>query len=166
MDKKYTAIGKLGALIFVVPVVVWGFSLRKTVDLWHNYVSVRERLEQMQVEELGQRSLDFSDTCRELLLPDGRLLEKMATDFRKEKVVVVGFTPFISQEESGFTLHTGELLLSGGYISLVRSVYELEKRFSAVKIISADFRLYRENRNAPLQLRANLTVMQWGKKDK
>lgn len=44
----------------------------------------------MQVEELGQRSLDFSDTCRELLLPDGRLLEKMATDFRKEKVVVVG----------------------------------------------------------------------------
>lgn len=86
MDKKYTAIGKLGALIFVVPVVVWGFSLRKTVDLWHNYVSVRERLEQMQVEELGQRSLDFSDTCRELLLPDGRLLEKWPLISGKRKL--------------------------------------------------------------------------------
>lgn len=166
MNKKYSGIGKLGMLIFVVPVVVWGFSLQKTVDLWRNYTSIRERLGQTEVADWGQQAPALTDTCRELLLPDGRLLEKMAADFREKKVVVVGFTPLLSQEESGFILYTGELLLSGGYTSLVRSVYELEKRFPAVKIVSADFRLYRENRNAPLQLRANLTVMQLGKKNK
>lgn len=166
MDKKYTGILKLGVLLLVMPLVVWGWGLRRTVDLWSNYTYVKKRLEQIPAKGLIRQSTDWADTSQGLLLPDGRLLEVMAADFRKRKIVVIGFTPFLAQEESGFALYTGELLLSGSYIPLVRSVYEMEKRYSAVKIISADFQLYRENQKDPPQLRLRLIVVQLGEKSK
>lgn len=77
------------------------------------------------------------------------LLERLVPD---SSVRVVSYTPYLTREGDDFTLRTAEIVLSGGFVPLLRTLGAAEREFSGCRLLSSGFKTLRRGRRTSLQL--------------
>jgi len=90
----------------------------------------------------------------------GLLIERLLPAMEAAGVAVVKYSPCVTSSEGGLNIHTAELLLSGGFVPMVRVIDDLEKQLPGCKLVSVNFHSIRRQYNRPARLEASLVVQQ------
>lgn len=77
------------------------------------------------------------------------LLERLGPDSSAE---VVSYTPYLTREGDDFTLRTAEIVLSGGFVPLLRTLDAAERELSGCRLLSSGFKTLRRGRQTSLLL--------------
>lgn len=148
---KYGGIVRLALLLIVLPVAVYRFSLGRTVALWGE---VREGERIIAAAEAAPVQPDASvamlDTVE--LIAGGGLLDSLSRFLAGGEVAVVRYTPFLTRNGNDFALRTAEIVLSGGFAPLVRTLDRLERCLPDGRFFSTELKTVRRGRQTSLQL--------------
>ena len=162
---RFKGLVYLGLLVVVAPFAAWKLAIGQTWHIW--------RETSRQATELANLSSDISsvdgssvfmaagiasDTLE--YIRSGLLIERLLPAMEAARVAVVKYSPFITTSEEGLNVHTAELLLSGGFVPMVRVVDNLENQLPGCKLVSVNFRSIRRQYNRPARLEASLVVQQ------
>lgn len=155
MIEKYKGRVKFAGLLIVLPLLVLGSGVGPTLRAWRWYAGQKERLEKMKGNEEEFLEEDGGMTGGRVL-SNGLILEQLRVVAGAAGVRVVGYTPYFTRQEGEWEVYSGELVLAGEYIPLLRVVHDLEKRGGPEKIVSACFRIVPEVNRREEELRLTL----------
>jgi|GEM_PF-982244 len=187
---RYKGLVYLGLLLVVLPLVAWKLAIGQTWHIWRQTSRQATELARLSSElpaadggfdgSTGQGGSDRSGnlsadsvarrgsatppagTSADTLeyIRSGLLIERLLPAMEAAGVAVVKYSPFITSSEGGLNIHTAELLLSGGFVPMVRVVDDLEKQVPGCKLVSVNFHSIRRQYNRPARLEASLVVQQ------
>ena len=134
----YSGIIKCVLLLIIAPVLLWGLSLRKTMDLYHRNRQSEVRGISLKTDK-GQGGTTALPKAQESYLSTGKILDVIASYTSGEKVSILRYTPYLTGSEGNFNLYTGTLVLSGGYTALLKTVSLIERSSLPLQVVSVDF---------------------------
>lgn len=167
--KKINGKIKLGVLLLAIPLLVWFAGLKTTVNLWMDCRNGKRLLEQLRFKEgepANRRSIgEFADNADRpetavSWLDSGKLLEEIGAENTACGVNVVRYTPWLTREEKDIKIYTGELVLSGRFVPLLRVIRSVENRCRGSRIVSLAFQIQRDTRKKERRLYLTLFIQQ------
>ena len=158
--KQHKGFLLLVGLIVIVPLVAWVFGFRQTVKLWRESNDRQEMVGRLSESCSGVGNELPGSVSGKQILNNGVLLGQLERPIRNNEVKMVKYTPYLTREEGKLQVHTGELVLSGSFISLLKVMHYMEKEGHPGKIVSAGFRLFDDRAKKERQLRMTLVVQQ------
>lgn len=148
---KYEGVARLILLLVVLPAAVYRLSLGRTVALWSEVCRAERTLAEA---ESAPVQLDtpaaMLDTVE--LIAGGGLLELLERLDPDSSVRIVSYTPYLTREGDDFTLRTAEIVLSGGFVPLLRTLDATERELSGCRLLSSEFKTIRRGRQTSLLL--------------
>ncbi len=159
--KEHRGLLKLVGIVVMVPLVAWFFGFHQTVRLWRECELRQETISRLSVNEPGKVTrLPENEVTGKQVLNNGVLLERIGKEVESNGVKIVKYTPYLTREEGKLLVHTGELVLSGNFVSLLRVMHRVEIDEGLGRIVSVGFRLFRDRAKKERQLRMTLVVQQ------
>lgn len=148
---RYEGVVRLVLLLVVLPVVVYRLSLERTVALWGEVRRAERTLAEAEAAPVQSDTPAAMLDTVELIAGGGllELLERLDSDSSAE---VVSYTPYRTREGDDFTLRTAEIVLSGGFVPLLRTLDAAERELSGCRLLSSGFKTVRRGRQTSLQL--------------
>ena len=86
------------------------------------------------------------------LIAGGGLLELLERLDPDSSVRIVSYTPYLTRKGDDFTLCTAEIVLSGGFVPLLRILDATERELSGCRLLSSGFKTVRRGRQTSLLL--------------
>ena len=142
---KYEGVVRLVLLLVVLPAVVYRLSLGRTVALWGE---VRRTERTLAEAEAAPVQPDASV----VMLAGGGLLDLLERLDPDSSVRIVSYTPYLTRKGDDFTLRTAEIVLSGDFVPLLRTLDATERELSGCRLLSSGFKTVRRGRQTSLQL--------------
>lgn len=139
---KYKGAAGLVVLLIVAPFVVWQHIANGTVNRWHKTGEYRRQISELRAAQ-SQNPIAAVDD-REMIL-SGLIITQFLPVIESECLKIDHFSSCVSSEEDGVRAVTGQLVLEGGFIGIVRALDNFEHSFPEVKLISAHYRAARRN---------------------
>lgn len=159
--KEHRGLLKLVGIIVMVPLVAWFFGFRQTVRLWRECEVRQETISRLSTSGSGKMTrLPGGELTGKQVLNNGILLERIGKDVESNGVKIVKYTPYLTREEGKLLVHTGELVLSGNFVSLLRVMHRVELDEGLGRVVSVGFRLFRDRAKKERQLRMTLVIQQ------
>ena len=146
---KYEGVVRLVLLLVVLPAAVYRLSLGRTVALWGE-VRRTERMRAAAAPVQPDASVVMLDTVE--LIAGGGLLELLERLDPDSSVRIVSYTPYLTRKGDDFTLCTAEIVLSGGFAPLLRTLDATERELSGCRLLSSEFKTIRRGRQTSLLL--------------
>lgn len=152
---KYEGIVRLFLLLIVLPIAVYQLSLRSTVGLWIEVCRSERRIAESRTDSV---SLSAAGTVHSIV-PDttdriagGGLLDSLRRFQADGKIAVVRYTPYLTRDGNDFALRTAEIVLSGTFSPLLKTLDRLERSLPDGRFLSTEFKTVRRGRQSSLQL--------------
>ena len=146
---KYEGVVRLLLLLFVLPAAVYRLSLGRTVALWDEVRRAERTLAEIAPVQTDTPAA-MLDTVE--LIAGGGLLELLERFGPDSSVRIVSYTPYLTREGDDFTLRTAEIVLSGDFVPLLRTLGAAERELSGCRLLSSGFKTLRRGRQTSLQL--------------
>lgn len=148
---KYEGVVRLVLLLVVLPAAVYRLSLGRTVALWGEVCRAERTIAEAEAAPVQPDTPAAMLDTVELIAGGGllELLERLGPDSSAE---VVSYTPYRTREGDDFTLRTAEIVLSGDFVPLLRTLDATEREFSGCRLLSSEFKTIRRGRQTSLQL--------------
>ena len=148
---RYEGVVRLVLLLVVLPAVVYRLSLGRTVALWGEVCRAERTLAEADSASIQPDTPAAMLDTEELIAGGGllELLERLGPDSSAE---VVSYTPYRTREGDDFTLRTAEIVLSGDFVPLLRTLDAAERELSGCRLLSSEFKTVRRGRQTSLQL--------------
>lgn len=148
---KYEGVVRLVLLLVVLPAVVYRLSLERTVALWGEVRRAERTLAESATTPVQPATpVAMLDTVE--LIAGGGLLDLLERLDPDSSVRIVSYTPYLTREGDDFTLRTAEIVLSGGFVPLLRTLDAAERELSGCRLLSSEFKTIRRGRQTSLQL--------------
>lgn len=152
---------KLVGMIVMVPLVAWFFGFRQTVSIWRECKARQATIDRLSASESGSTTrLPGNEVTGKQVLNNGVILQRIEESVENNGVKIVKYTPYLTREEGRLRVHTGELVLSGSFVSLLRVMHCVETGEGLGRIVSTGFRLFRDRAKKERQLRMTLVIQQ------
>lgn len=147
----------LGAVIFA-PLLVWQLTIRDAVPQYNTYREMQREI--ITLEKTSDLKYTEQLPKHESLISNGDILEKIKHSCTVNNIAIIRYTPLLTASEKNWKAYSGELVLSGSYVSLLRLMHYMEHKLSACNLLSAGFLLYTEPRSRQRSLRLTLILRQ------
>lgn len=148
---KYEGVVRLALLLVVLPAVVYRLSLGRTVALWGEVRRAERTLAESATTPVQPATpVAMLDTVE--LIAGGGLLELLERFDPDSSVRIVSYTPYLTRKGDDFTLRTAEIVLSGGFAPLLRTLDATERELSGCRLLSSEFKTIRRGRQTSLLL--------------
>ena len=148
---RYEGVVRLVLLLIVLPAAVYRLSLGRTVALWGEVCRAERTIAEAETAPVQpDTSAGMLDTVE--LISGGGLLDLLERLVPDSSVRIVSYTPYLTREGDDFTLRTAEIVLSGGFVPLLRTLGAAEREFSGCRLLSSGFKTLRRGRRTSLQL--------------
>lgn len=148
---KYEGVVRLVLLLVVLPAAVYRLSLGRTVVLWGEVRRTERTLAEAEAAPVQpDASVVMLDTVE--LIAGGGLLDLLERLDPDSSVRIVSYTPYLTREGDDFTLRTAEIVLSGDFVPLLRTLDAAERELSGCRLLSSGFKTVRRGRQTSLQL--------------
>lgn len=159
--RQYREFLKLAGMIVCVPLVAWWFGFRQTISMWRECRARQDELRLLHRKNSGQPVAFYGEnvSAREVL-NNGVLLERLSEVMKKNGVRTVRYTPYLTREEGSLQIHTGELVLSGGFIPLLKVADRMERDGALGKMVGCGFRMVPDRAKKEKQLCMTLVIQQ------
>ncbi|MDR1755731.1 MAG: hypothetical protein LBR65_02065 [Culturomica sp.] len=157
--KRYIGHLKLAGWLVIAPLLVWQLTLKNTLSLQRECRRMEKELEQLQrTPENSPATLTLSGAGA--AVSSGEILNRLRERIEKNRVTVERYTPFFTESEKEFEVYTGELVLSGAFIPLVRLLDFMEGEECPGKVVSSHFRLETDRRSRAERLLLTVLVQE------
>lgn len=152
---KYEGIARLALLLVVLPAAVYRLSLGRTVGLWSEVCRSERLIAESPVDSLSSSGcggahstvLDTADR-----IAGGGLLDSLGRFLADGEAAVVRYTPYLTRDGDDFALRTAEIVLSGSFSPLLKTLDRLERSLPGCRFLSTEFRTVRRGRQTSLQM--------------
>ncbi len=120
----------MGLLLMATPSLAWKFAIGSTVAMWR--ATGREQRELDALDATVAANLPRPGQTEALISPvehirSGLLLKEAAAAAGRNKLSIIGYTPYLTDRENGLALHSAEISATGPYRELVRLVEHIER---------------------------------------
>lgn len=148
---RYEGIARLALLLVILPAAVYRLSLSRTLALWSEVREEQRTIAEAVVDPAQPAAIPAAlDTVE--LIAGGGLLDSLGRLAADAEVEVVRYSPYRTREGDDFALRTAEIVLSGGFAPLIRTLDRLERRLPACRFLSTEFKTVRRGPQSSLQL--------------
>lgn len=159
--EQYRGRIQLAGMVMMVPLAAWFFGFRRTAEVWSDCRARQARIEQLRMSEAGTPSVVPERRMGNVqVLNNGALLERISGVLKDNQVTLVKYVPYLTREEGMLQMYTGELVLAGGFIPLLKVMNAVEQPEHPEKMVSAGFQLRRDRGQKECQLRMTLVLQQ------
>mgnify|MGYP005773538931 CR=1 FL=1 len=148
---KYGGVSYLLLLIVVLPLAVWRLSLARTFDRWQEIRRSERTIATLSADSSAIETIRFRFDTTELIAGGG-LLDRINRYTTGMGVSVVRYTPYLTRSDEEFALRTAEVILSGRFVSLVRTLDRIEREIPSCKVVSTAFQTVKRRQEKRLQL--------------
>ena len=143
---KYEGVVRLVLLLVVLPAAVYRLSLGRTVALWSEVCRAERTLAEAESAPVQPDTpAAMLDTVE--LIAGGGLLDLLERHDPDSSVRIVSYTPYLTRKGDDFTLRTAEIVLSGGFVPLLRTLDA-----AGCRLLSSEFKTLRRGRQTSLLL--------------
>ncbi len=157
--KRYIGHLKLAGWLVIAPWLVWQLTLKNTLALQRECGRMEKELEQLQqMPENNPAGLTLSSAGASV--SSGEILNRLRERIEKNRVTVERYTPFFTESEKELEVYTGELVLSGTFIPLLRVLDFMEGQECPGKVVSGTFRLETDRRSRAERLLLTVWVQE------
>lgn len=159
---KYKGLTYLLLLLVVLPWAAWSLALKDTASKWRAYGKERRELAVLRETAASESGHVAAGAVLQTgeIIASGQFLRLISETADANRVAVERYTPYLTENGDGIEIMTGEITVSGDYISLVRVIDHIEWKIGACKLVSADFRSAKDRRSGRIKLTATLLVQQ------
>lgn len=147
---------QLYGTLLAVPLILWCSGLRSTAGMWREYRGKIRAVEQLHAA--GTPSVRPSAAVS--LVETGKLLGQIGQQVARDGLAVIKYSPVLTREEGKLKIHTGELVVAGGFVPLLRLAAYIGRNCESGRIVSLAFRTHRDLQNKERQLRLTLFIQQ------
>lgn len=137
--RYYSGIIKIAALLILMPIVLGKCTFSKTFQLYNDYRHVQSLEEQLVRTASGKPIATPAPLHNENLISNGRLVELISHVCEENSVSVKQYEPQLLDREGDYKLYTANLILSGNYVDLVKTLQYWEDNIPSIKISSLKF---------------------------
>ena len=168
LSGNYRGIAMLAALVVGLPLLVWSYGIRRSVELRR---TVREQAVQI---EAAKKDTAMNAPASSVMpartetgtLKNGAALHRLAGSMSGYNIAVERYTPYVTFSEAGSELYTGELLINGKFIELTRFLAEVERAHAGGNVVSVEYRVSESPQNRQRRLQLTLIMQQIATPDK
>lgn len=136
--KYYSGIIKVMALVILMPIVLGKCTFSKTFQLYKDYRHIQSMETQLEITASGT-PVPVPASSNENLISNGKVVELISPVCNKNGVLVKQYEPRLLDRESDYKLYAANLILSGNYIDLVKTLQYWENNIPSIKISSIQF---------------------------
>lgn len=156
---QFRGLIQLVVLFVVLPVAMWYFALHNTVITWAKNQRMNRTLkaENFQTGSAHQDTKVFSEN-QELIL-SGRLLDSIRS-FATPEIRVTEYSPMVSVQDTGVSIHSTQLTLTGTFPGLLAMVDQFEKHLVTCRLQSMEWRMTISPQSRQPQLALTLYIQQ------
>lgn len=154
---KYKGLVSLVLLTIVLPWIIWHFALRNTFNVWYDCRQLDSRIKAMETDTIHRANF-VAD--RYDLVFSGELLDVVRGMTAESDVQIIGYEPQVNVQYDGLSVHTAQLILVGGYVSLLRIVRNMEHRLPRCCLHTLEWRTVIDRQIQHKQLVLTLYVQQ------
>lgn len=148
---RYEGIARLALLLVILPAAVYRLSLSRTLALWSEVREGERTIAEAKADPTQSAATPAAlDTVE--LIAGGGLLDSLGRLAADAEVEVVRYSPYRTREGDDFALRTAEIVLSGAFAPLIRTLDRLERHLPACRFLSTEFKTVRRGRQSSLQL--------------
>lgn len=137
--RYYSGIIKIAALLILMPIVLGKCTFSKTIQLYNNYRHIQTLEEQLVRTAPGKPIATPAPLHNENLISNGRLVELISQVCEGNSVSVKQYEPQLLDREGDYKLYAANLILSGNYVDLVKTLQYWEDNIPSIKISSLKF---------------------------
>lgn len=137
--KYYSGIIKIAALVILLPIILGKTTFSKTVQLYKDYQYIQTLEEQLVQTASSKPIATHAPLHNENLISNGRLVEVVNHVCKENNVSIRQYEPQLLDSEGDYKLYNANLILSGSYVDLVRTLKYWEDTIQSVKISSLQF---------------------------
>lgn len=158
----YTGIFKIVGILVLLPLTAYMLAMSKTVSMFHN-LKAQEQLiysTQNRSNDSPKRDILFNDNED---IKSGSVIKILSKHMVDNTAMTDSYTPTLSYKSDGFTIYTGELILSGSFNSLTRLMDKLENEGRGYKIASVQYKTVNDVRTRSVKLQMIIIIQQVSK---
>ena len=156
---RYRGLSLLALLVVALPWMAWRFALHDTFAAWRECRRLERRLEALvPTAPMAGAAVPSAVEAPELILSGG-LLDSVRR-FAPAGVRATGYVPVTTLRQDGIEIHTAQLMLTGSFTELLRTVETLERRLPACRLRSAEWQTIVQPRTRRTQLTLTLYIQQ------
>lgn len=137
--KYYSGIIKVAALVMLLPIVLGKCTFSKTFQLYGDYRQIQSMEAQLANTPTGGSTAVPVPLHDENLVSNGRLVELLGKACEENSVSVKQYEPRLLDKEEDYMLYSANLVLSGNYIDLVKTLQYCEANIQSIKISTLTF---------------------------
>lgn len=137
--RYYSGIIKVVALVILLPIILGKSTFSKTIRLHKDYRHIQS-MEAQLVRAASSRSILAPISLdNENLISNGRLVELISQVCEENSISVKQYEPQQLDKEGDYKLYTANLILSGSYTDLLKTLKYWEDNIPSVKISTLKF---------------------------
>ena len=158
----YTGIIKIMGLLVLLPFVAYMLAMSKTVSMYRN-LKVQEQLlfsTRNTSENSPEKIVALNDNED---VKSGAVIKILSKHMVDNSTMTDSYTPTLSYKSNGFTIYTGELVLSGPFIDLTKLMSKLENEGRGYKIASVKYKTVNDVRSRSVKLQMTIIIQQVNK---
>lgn len=155
----YAGMLKLMGLLVLLPLTGYMLAVNKTVAMYYN-LKIQERLTYTIPNKSNGNSEDTMVFSKNEDIKSGAVLKTLNKYTADNSTVTDSYTPTLNYKSNGFSIYTGELVLSGGFNSLTGLIGKLENEKREYRIASVQYKTVSDPRKHSTKLQVTIIIQQ------
>lgn len=157
--RHYYGIIKIAALVILMPIVLGKSTFSKTIQLYKDYQHIQTLEEQLAKSASSNPIATPTPLLKENLISNGRLVEVINHVCKENNVSIKQYDPQLLDSEGDYKLYNANLILSGSYVDLVKTLKYCEDNMQTIKLSTLKFE-YDEKKMKDKKIEMTINVRQ------
>lgn len=158
---KYKGIIYLAALLIIVPIIIYMFTFRKTLNNYVEYNNILGEIENLEAALVTAQPPEVSITTQDYI-SSGLIVNylKNADEKQADNIIIDKFVPSKIDLGNGLFIHIAQITIYSDFISIVKAINNLEKVVNQYNIISVHFQSEKNRQTNNVKLKAAIIIQQ------
>jgi hypothetical protein len=158
---KYKGIIYLAALLIIVPIIIYMFTFRKTLNNYVEYNNILGEIENLETALVTAQPPEISITTQDYI-SSGLIVNylKNADEKQADNIIIDKFVPSKIDLGNGLFIHIAQITIYSDFISIVKAINNLEKVVNQYNIISVHFQSEKNRQTNNVKLKAAIIIQQ------
>lgn len=156
---KYTGIFKIVGLLVLAPLLCYMLTINKTMNMYHNLKKQNQikNVAQTDGKERLENDMVFSDNED---VKSGAVIKTLNKHINNNSIVTDSYIPTLNYKSNGFSVYTGELVLSGEFCNLTYLLGKLEYEKRGYRIASIQYKTVSDFKKHSTRLQMTVIIQQ------
>lgn len=158
----YMGLLKIMGLLLCIPFIGYLLTINKTVSMVRRLKAQEQLI--YSIENKSNHSSEDNPVINDNEdVKSGAIIKILSKCMIGENIVIDSYTPILNYESNGFSVYTGELILSGGFNELTSLMEKLEKGKRGYRITSVQYETVNDFKTNDVKLKMTIIIQQASK---